>query len=146
MSGTILVINAGSSSIKFALFDGAGQPGLSGAATEIGSTTARLDLAGTSTKANLPDHAAALQAILAGLRGQGIAVTDLAAAAHRVVHGGPHLSAPALVTKDVVTQIEACIPLAPLHNPHNLAAIRALSLVAPDLAQTSAMWPAIIWA
>jgi len=136
MSGTILVINAGSSSIKFALFDGAGQPGLSGAATEIGSTTARLDLAGTSTKANLPDHAAALQAILAGLRGQGIAVTDLAAAAHRVVHGGPHLSAPALVTKDVVTQIEACIPLAPLHNPHNLAAIRALSLVAPDLAQT----------
>jgi len=136
MSGTILVINAGSSSVKFAVFDGAGQPGLSGAATEIGSTTARLDLAGASMKANLPDHAAALQAILAGLRRQGVAVADLAAAAHRVVHGGPDLSAPALVSEGVLDQIEACIPLAPLHNPHNLAAIRALAQVAPDLPQT----------
>jgi acetate kinase len=134
--GTILVINAGSSSVKFALFDGEGVPGLSGAASEIGHTTARLDLAGTSVKANLPDHAAALQAILVGLRGQGVTVTDLAAAAHRVVHGGPHLSAPAFVSDSVLAQIEACIPLAPLHNPHNLAAIRALAQVAPDLPQT----------
>ena len=59
----------------------------------------------------------------------------LAAAAHRVVHGGADLRAPCRVTPVVEAQIEACVKLAPLHNPANLTAIRALADLAPGLPQ-----------
>jgi acetate kinase len=61
----------------------------------------------------------------------------LRAAGHRVVHGGRHLTAPALVTETVLAEIAAAAALAPLHNPHNLAAIRALRQRAPDLPQVA---------
>lgn len=129
-----LVMNAGSSSVKFALFDGALREVMAGAATEIGGA-ARLKIGGQSHSLALPDHRAAVAACLAALADAGHSTRTLTAAAHRVVHGGLQFVAPCRITPDVLTGIEACVPLAPLHNPANLAAIRALAAIAPDLAQ-----------
>ncbi len=130
----ILVVNAGSSSIKVSVFDGDLTLRLSAAASEIGGASA-LKIGDGASAQMLPDHRAALSAILSGLAGAGIEVARLRAAAHRVVHGGTDLTGPCRVTPEVERQIEACIPLAPLHNPHNLSAIRALGELAPDLPQ-----------
>jgi acetate kinase len=109
----LLVVNAGSSSLKVALFDGGVQV-RSGQIGEIGAD----------------GHRAALAELLADGFGRG-----LTAAAHRVVHGGAGLTATCRIDAGVLAQIEACVPLAPLHNPANLAAIRALAELAPDLPQ-----------
>lgn len=130
----ILVVNAGSSSIKIELFDGALDSQLTGDVAGIGGT-GRLTLGGASEPAAAPDHGAALDLLLAALEARGITVSALSAAGHRIVHGGTALTAPARLTPDVLREIAACIPLAPLHNPHNLAAIAALGDRAPDLAQ-----------
>lgn len=131
----VLVVNAGSSSIKLAVFAGA-QRVLTAAASEIGPR-ARLSLGEETRAADLPDHPAALAALLDGLAGLGWPLARIGAAGHRVVHGGAHLTAPARVTPDLIAAIEACVPLAPLHNPHNLSAIRALAGAAPGLAQVA---------
>ncbi|MCP5038853.1 MAG: acetate kinase, partial [Rhodobacteraceae bacterium] len=131
--GDILVLNAGSSSIKFALFDSDLQETLAGLA-EIGKA-GRLTIAGVVSELPLPDHRAGLQAILAALAKRGVRPENLRAAAHRVVHGGEVLTSPVHLTPQIRQQIAACIPLAPLHNPHNLAAIEALTDLAPNLPQ-----------
>lgn len=115
----MLVVNAGSSSLKLAVFDA----GL----CEVAQ--ARAERIGSGGPA---DHRAALQA---GLAEMGIAPGDLSAAAHRVVHGGATLTAPCRITAEVEAQIEVCAALAPLHNPANLMGIRALAALAPDLPQ-----------
>ncbi|MBZ4689689.1 MAG: acetate kinase [Cereibacter sp.] len=131
--GDLLVVNAGSSSIKLVLFrDGA--PMLSGAVTEIGGA-AELVLGPLRRSVQAADHLGAIALCLAALEELGHPVPTLQAAAHRVVHGGRRLVAPCRVTPEIEAEIAACIPLAPLHNPHNLAAIRALRAVAPDLPQ-----------
>lgn len=132
----ILVVNAGSSSIKVALFDAALAPVAGAAVTEIGGA-ARLRLGGQERDCAAPDHDAALGLILSALAAAGHPVAAIAAAGHRVVHGGGSLVRPARVTEEVAAAIEACIPLAPLHNPHNLAAIRALARLVPDLPQVA---------
>jgi len=132
----VLVINAGSSSIKLALFDAALGEQLAGSVSDIGGA-ARMVLGGLSGVVAAPDHAAALTCLLEGLAGKGIAPGTLIAAGHRVVHGGPTLTAPERITPEVMAQIGACIPLAPLHNPHNLAAIRAMAELAPGLRQVA---------
>ncbi|MEM1163659.1 MAG: acetate/propionate family kinase [Pseudomonadota bacterium] len=132
----ILVLNTGSSSIKFSLFDATLAEALSGIAEEIGGA-ARLTVAGVTQDQPLPDHAAALQAIFAALEACGIALATLSAVAHRVVHGGAHFSAPCRITADSMAAIEAAAPLAPLHSPPMLAAIRAVTAIAPHLAQTA---------
>lgn len=132
----ILVVNAGSSSIKVALFRADLTPALSGSATEIGGAAA-LTVDGETRRRPLPDHAAALDAILEALAARGHRLETVAAAGHRVVHGGDRLTAPTLVTAGTRAEIAACIPLAPLHNPHNLAAMDALSRAAPDLPQVA---------
>lgn len=130
----ILVVNAGSSSIKTAVFgDG---PTATASVTEIGGA-ARLTVNGREQDCRAPDHQAALDLLLTGLAGVGVPLDRLAAAGHRVVHGGRALTAPVLVTPGIETAIAACIPLAPLHNSHNLAAIRALARLAPDLPQVA---------
>lgn len=132
--GHILVFNAGSSSIKFALFDSGLKERHSGIAAEIGGE-AELVFDGVATSRDMTDHKAALQAILAALAEVGVTPDTLSAAAHRVVHGGRKLTQPVRITPDVLREIAACSPLAPLHNPHNLAAIEALAEAAPDLPQ-----------
>lgn len=111
----ILVVNAGSSSIKLAVFEG-------------GVQVARAQAAEIAADG----HGAALQQAMAET---GVTLSDLTAAAHRVVHGGAALSAPCRVTPTTIAAIEACVPLAPLHNPANLMAMRALAQLAPDLPQ-----------
>ena len=134
--GDILVVNAGSSSIKFAVFDSGLTRRLAGGATGIGGPSS-LTVDGESRTADFESHREALGAVLGALKDCGIRLGDLAGAGHRVVHGGERLIAPRLITPDVRAEIEACGPLAPLHNPHNLAAIDALGQIAPQLAQTA---------
>ena len=124
--GDFLVINAGSSSIKIAVFDAGLREVMAGRVSEIGGA-ARIEMAEISRAQDLPDHDAALAALLQALEACGHPVTGFAAASHRVVHGGGGLTAPCRITPATIAAIEACIPLAPLHNPGNLAAIRSLA-------------------
>ncbi len=133
-AGPILVINAGSSSIKFALFDTSLNEMVAGAASGIGGA-ASFTLGTRSSTPDLPDHDAALSHILDALLADGVALDQLGAAAHRVVHGGAELTDTVLITAKVLAQIEACVPLAPLHNPHNLRAIEALAERVPNIRQ-----------
>ncbi|MEO6298296.1 MAG: acetate kinase, partial [Paracoccaceae bacterium] len=109
----LLVVNAGSSSIKVALFDGLTEVRV-GRVLEIGTN----------------DHSAALAGLLAQGFGEG-----LTAAAHRVVHGGALFVQACRIDAAVIAGIESCEPLAPLHNPANLVAIRALAKLLPELPQ-----------
>lgn len=115
----LLVVNAGSSSLKLAVFD----------AGLVQVAQARAERIGAG---GAPDHASALRQ---GLGDMGIDVARLQGAAHRVVHGGAALTAPCRVTKAVLAGIQDAARLAPLHNPANLTGMRALSAIAPELAQ-----------
>ncbi len=130
----ILVLNAGSSSIKFAVFDKDLNETLSGLAAGIGGASV-LKVGEERREMPFIDHRAALSAILAELEARGIEPARLRAAAHRVVHGGRRLTQPVRITPEVRAEIESCTPLAPLHNPHNLAAIDTLAAMVPDLPQ-----------
>ncbi|MEX0283941.1 MAG: acetate/propionate family kinase [Paracoccaceae bacterium] len=130
----ILVLNAGSSSIKFAVFDADLALRHSGLAAGIGGASF-LEIDGSRTDVPFIDHKAALGAVLNALQHVGVTPDTLRAAAHRVVHGGSKLAQPVRVTPEVRAEIDACSPLAPLHNPHNLAAIDSLAQTAPDLPQ-----------
>lgn len=132
--GAILVLNAGSSSIKFAVFDADLHVQTSGLAAEIGGASF-LERDGVRVQTPFVDHQSALRAIIADLGKAGFDVATFRAAAHRVVHGGRKLVAPARVTDEVISEIQNCTPLAPLHNPHNLSAILALRALAPELPQ-----------
>ena len=130
----ILVINAGSSSIKVGLFAPDLTPVLKGAVTGIGGALAHIKLGDHDRDIAAPDQGAALSAILEAL---GDLKSKITAAAHRIVHGGTTLVAPTKVTDEVIAGIEAAIPLAPLHNPHNLAGIHAIEALIPGLPQYS---------
>jgi acetate kinase len=144
---TILVVNAGSSSVKFQAFgveaSGALQRLLKGQVDGIG-TRPRL-VARAADKSTLIDetHApdkvsdvpAAIAAVAAWLRET--QRLDLAAVGHRVVHGGPDYDRPVAIDRAVVAKLERYVPLAPLHQPNNLAPIRALLASRPDLLQVA---------
>ena len=138
MNAPVLVINCGSSSIKYALIDADPQaPRLAGLAERLGSSDARLkgkDSAGESFTQPLPnaDHADALNAILQRLEGR-----VPGAVGHRIVHGGEHFTQAALIDDSVIEAIETTAALAPLHNPTNLAGIAATRKVFPDLPQVA---------
>jgi acetate kinase len=142
----LLVVNAGSSSIKFALFDRddttaprAMHGEIEGLGTRVsarvygpGGVPIAQDLAGATTGT---DHQAALGALLAFIRRHG--EFDVRAAGHRVVHGGTDYAAPIRLDDRSIDRLRAYIPLAPLHQPHNLAAIEALRALRPDLPQVA---------
>jgi len=144
-NGCIAVLNAGSSSIKFALHD-AGADGAArfrGQVQGIGSqpSLAVRDHAGDVViERNWPaegfDHDSAtrelLQAVIGLLGGE-----RPVAVGHRVVHGGMDFVAPVLVDDAVLAKLERLVPLAPLHQPHNLAPIRTIAAHAPDLPQVA---------
>ena len=144
---TILVINAGSSSVKFQVFavDRDGRPGrqIKGQVDGIGS---RPRLRATNAAGepladrvfpieNVRDVPAALKVAGDWLRDER-RITPIAVG-HRVVHGGPDYDRPVLVDHGVVTRLERYSVLAPLHQPHNLAPIRALLSNFPDLPQVA---------
>ncbi|MGB3502775.1 MAG: acetate/propionate family kinase [Mesorhizobium sp.] len=132
--GQTVVFNAGSSSIKFAVFDAALNRLVSGQADAIGGD-GRLTIGEVRSSAGFADHASAVRAIFDALAQQGFSLADMTAAGHRVVHGGREVTAPSRLTPEVIGTIEQCVRLAPLHNPHNLTVIRALAAIAPDLPQ-----------
>ncbi|WP_135502294.1 acetate/propionate family kinase [Roseovarius aestuariivivens] len=130
----ILVVNAGSSSIKVELFAPDLTSVISGAVTEIGGA-GQLRLGGTVQDVVAENHTQACGMLLERLAQAGHPVRALTAAGHRIVHGGADLTAPVRLNDATLRQIEACVPLAPLHNPHNLSGVRALQALAPDLPQ-----------
>jgi acetate kinase len=151
VTDVILVLNAGSSSVKFSMFTvDSPANGLRlryrGAIEGIGSEprffVADADarcvvdqpLAGRGTGAG--DHAALLPVLIEWIA----AHTDhlrVVAVGHRVVHGGEQFAAPVLLDAVILDQLDKLAPLAPLHQPHNLAPIRVISQIAPDLAQVA---------
>ena len=144
----ILVLNAGSSSLKFALFEAGGDPVLclKGQVEGIGRG-ARFEAApeiglalppppDDDRMAGITDHANALALIMEWLSAFGKTI-KLVAVGHRVVHGGPDRCTPERVTPAVIEELESYVPLAPLHQPHNLAAIRALTSRFPNLPQVA---------
>lgn len=136
-----LVLNCGSSSLKFALLDpDTRELQLSGLAERLGTDGAslRLDREGERRTLDLEGgaHAAALERLLAELADLGLP-GGVAAVGHRVVHGGERFSAPALITPEVMEAIRACVPLAPLHNPANIAGIEAAQAAFPDVPQVA---------
>jgi acetate kinase len=147
MTAAILVLNAGSSSIKFALYplagsDGVRTPVYSGEIDGIGDT-ARFsvqDAAGKRVHESTIDgkvtHHVTLSVLLKWIATHS-GGTELAAAGHRVVHGGSEFTGPIKIMPDVFAKLEALSPLAPLHQPHNLAAIAALSKLHPKLSQVA---------
>ena len=145
MSDTILVVNAGSSSIKFSVFPGGDQPTrqriiCEGQYEGIGHRvhfSANDSAGGSLGDEHLPDgttHEQALAALLAWLEGH-FQEHRLTVAGHRVVHGGSLYVAPVLIDAAVLTELRHLVPLAPLHQPHNLAAIDALAKLHPALPQ-----------
>ena len=144
-SDVILVLNCGSSSIKFALFDAATipmprQPLWSGKVQGIGGPTPTFDEAGQPPQPITLDtehpNTAALalirERVLKRLQGQ-----RPCAVAHRVVHGGQHYFAPTLVTQRVIDELRGYIPLAPLHQPFPLKAMSLLMQQHPDVPQVA---------
>ena len=142
----ILVVNAGSSSLKFQVFE-TGASGfdclVKGQMDGIG-TRPRLRAAGPDKKPlidqsypveKVPDLPAATQETGDWLRKT--QKVNLVAVGHRVVHGGPEYSRPVLLTADVVAKLERYVSLAPLHQPNNLAPIRTLFARRPELPQVA---------
>jgi acetate kinase len=144
----VLVLNSGSSSVKYQLLDMRDSSRLAvGLVERIGEATSRLvhtppESTGSGRRERLgpvADHEAALKAVAdeLALDGLGLDSPELAAIGHRVVHGGLRFSAPTVVTDEVLAEIERLIPVAPLHNPANVTGIRTARALRPDLPQVA---------
>jgi len=145
MSGCIAVINAGSSSIKFAIYDSdpaeaalfRGQVAQIGVSPNLRVTNARGEaIVEQSWAAEGLDHRVATQRLLE----TAIELVDgrpVLAVGHRVVHGGVKYAAPVRIDAQVVRELAELSPLAPLHQPHNLAPIEAIAEAAPHIPQVA---------
>src|SRR5215467_10133589 len=144
---TILVVNAGSSSVKFQVFDAdagnelkrliKGQ--MSGIGTRPGLRAEAADTTPLIDQSYAPERVADVATALAAA-GAWLRETqnlEPIAVGHRVVHGGPQYNQPVLVDMDVLAQLERYVSLAPLHQPNNLAPIRSISARSPDLPQVA---------
>jgi len=147
MSDAILVLNAGSSSVKFSVFEGHVQPGPKGLICDgefdgIGHRVhfVAKDSSGTSLVdqhlAEATTHEDALATLLNWVERQ-FPDNRLVAAGHRVVHGGSIYTTPVRIDPSVIDELRQLIPLAPLHQPHNLAAITAVADLHPALPQVA---------
>ncbi|MFD5556691.1 acetate kinase [Streptomyces sp. NPDC127068] len=144
----VLVLNSGSSSLKYQLLDMRDSSRLaSGLVERIGERGSRLvhsPLAGGAAEPRertepMADHTAALKAVAEELAADGLGLDSpqLAAIGHRVVHGGKHFTEPTVIDDAVIAEIERLIPVAPLHNPANLTGIRTARELRPDLPQVA---------
>jgi acetate kinase len=140
MSNNILVINSGSSSIKFSLFDMSSETErASGLAERLNTEDGEITIKSAQGKINLQleksDYRSTLEVIINTLTEQGLLDNLPVSIGHRVVHGGEFFNDPVLVTKDVIEKIRQCIALAPLHNPAAVAGIEAMESLYPDIPQ-----------
>lgn len=142
----ILVINCGSSSLKYQLIDSESEQVLAKGICE------RIKLDGTLThqtagkdklemSADMPNHSAAVRLVLDKLtdkeQGAIVSLDEIHAVGHRVVHGGEKFAKSALIDDDVLLAIEECNDLAPLHNPANLIGIKACMELMPGVPQVA---------
>ncbi len=139
----VLVVNCGSSSLKYQLFETGNEAWLAKGIVE------RIGAAGTllthqvpgrerhRTECEAPDHTTAMATVIKELtdRDRGVLTTvdEIAAVGHRIVHGGERFSQSVLVDEDVVQYIAACSELAPLHNPPHIMGIRACQKILPGI-------------
>lgn len=137
----ILVLNAGSSSLKFAVFQGRSHVDvLRGAVTRIGTGAASMTIRMRGKDSEvvacgaLNSHRAALDLVLQTLSARGI-TDQLGGVGHRIVHGGPDCDCSIPATSALVESLRGLVPLAPLHLPANIAGIEAMSSLRPDLPQ-----------
>jgi acetate kinase len=148
MTDTILVLNAGSSSIKFSLFAEAGvEPAVVAYGQIEGIDTSPHFIAKDSAGRTASEqhwaqgtklgHDGAVAHIGDWLQSTYAAQYRLTAVGHRVVHGGTDYAVPVRIDRDVVAKLETLIPLAPLHQPHNLTPIRVLMERTPQLLQVA---------
>ena len=137
---TVLVINSGSSSIKYQLVDpDSGDSLASGIVERIGDALGSITHKHGGSKVELdeeiPDHGFGLAEVLRLFDSEGPSLTEahIVAVGHRVVQGGRYFSGPALVTDDVVAKIEELVPLGPLHNPAHLKGIEVARKLLADV-------------
>ena len=144
MSEAVIAINAGSSSVKFALYSAGAAPSrlMAGQVEGIGTaprfSAKRTDgtpYPGQKFDATPFRHDDALRFILQWIEAE--SGESIVAAGHRVVHGGEKFARPARLDAAILAELDLLVPLAPLHQPHNLAAIRAISALRPGLPQVA---------
>jgi acetate kinase len=143
----ILVLNCGSSSVKYKLLDMESNEELgTGGVEKIGMKGSflkhvRRDGQKVILKGEILEHQLAVEYILGVLtsekHGAIKSLEEINAVGHRVVHGGEKFNASVLITEEVIYKIEECIDIAPLHNPPNLAGIRAISELLPNVPQVA---------
>lgn len=147
MSDALLVLNAGSSSLKFSVFLDEDPPRSLMRGQVEGLLTAPRFVARDATTTTIAEktwptgtrlsHRAAIEFLFEWGRSGVLGGHRIVAVGHRVVHGGTRFSGPSLVDAGMIAELEALIPLAPLHQPHNVAAIAAVARMAPALAQVA---------
>ncbi len=145
----VMVINSGSSSVKYELFDMRNRATLaSGLLERIGESESRLkhrnitaegEVSEISWTDQVPNHREAIARIgeVIGESGLPVSGTNLYGIGHRVVHGGEHFREPTLIDDSVVESIKSQSPLAPLHNPPNIAGIEVARSAFPDVPQVA---------
>jgi acetate kinase len=147
MAEAVLTINAGSSSLKFSLYrvgdEGEPAAALEGQIEGIGTEphmkakdAGGRNLVDRRWQDQGMDHSAFFRVLGQWLREQ-LGDTKLAGVGHRVVHGGTEFTAPVRIDDEVLAKLDRLCPLAPLHQPHNLAGIRAVAAAQPDLPQVA---------
>ncbi len=145
MTSQILTLNAGSSSLKFALFDADHEDPVLLASGQVEGLnisphfilkSSRGEVLENSTIPKLlgSEHEGALQHVVDTLK-MHFPRMHIRAAGHRVVHGGAHYTEPLILTPNIISELEELIPLAPLHQPHNLSGIEAAHSAFPDAMQ-----------
>jgi acetate kinase len=144
MNSQVLVVNAGSSSLKYSLIDGeTGDEAASGHVERIGEDVGTLRHTTSEGVQDVEREFAtfedALQAAVDAFEEHGPSLADaqLAAVGHRVVHGGAQFSEPVLVDDEVVEAVTRLVPLAPLHNPANLEGLRVARKLFPAVPQVA---------
>src|SRR5262245_58514981 len=146
MSDALLVLNAGSSSLKFCVFlnEDPPQPLLRGQLEGLLTQPCFLarDSRAVVGEKEWPcgtklGHEGAIEFLFTWGRNGPLAENRIVATGHRVVHGGLKFTAPVLINAETLADLEALVPLAPLHQPHNVAAIKAIAHMAPKLPQVA---------
>jgi len=139
----ILVINCGSTTLKFRIFDSELKELAGGLVDRLGQPRTRLDCqVGKKSErrtfaGGLTDQAAALSEVFSVLTEAGFETSDITSVGHRVVHGGEEFVRPTRLTREVLRRLRKYSRLAPLHNPANLAGIEAAAELLPDVEQVA---------